>query len=138
MSLTETITAAQARGAAVRPDSNGFPYLMASLRDAGVTRIEVTVPSWTTVLTTADGSIVQQGTPIVDGTEEVPAFDRDAFLAALSANQIGENSFPEWMRLTWGAGVVWYSVDVAAHTCTYRSPAGDTYVEEYDDIALDA
>jgi uncharacterized protein YbcV (DUF1398 family) len=136
MSLTATITSAQARGAAIRPKVAGFPYLAESLRLAGVVRIEVTVPSWTTVLTTTDGSAVQQGTPMIDGTVDVPPFDREAFITALRSEQAGEITYPEWMKATWQAGVAWYAVDLGARTCTYRSPAGDTYVEDYPAVDL--
>ncbi len=136
MSLVETITAAQERGASIRPQVGGFPYLAESLRLAGVSRIEVTVPSWTTVLTTAAGSVVQQGTPMIEGAVEAPAFDRDSFLTALRADQAGTMAFPDWMEATWRAGVVWYSVDLQERTCTYRSPAGDSYVEHYTAVEI--
>lgn len=136
MSLIEAIANAQVRGAEIRPKAGGFAYLAESLRRAGVNRIEVTVPSWTTVLTTAVGSVIQQGLPIVDGAIEVPPFDRDAFLTALRNEQAGEITYPTWMKATWEAGVAWYVVDLEAHTCTYRSPAGDTYVEDYPCIDI--
>ncbi len=131
MSLIEHVVEAQQRGAAGRPKVAGFPYLAETLRLAGVTRIAVTVPSWTTVLTTAEGSVLQQGSPMTEGTVEVRPFDRDAFVTALRADQAGEMAFPDWMEATWRAGVVWYEVDLHARTCTYRSPAGDSYVEQY-------
>lgn len=136
MSLVDSIAGAQARGAAVRPAVGGFPYLAQSLRQAGVTHIAVTVPSWTTVLSTAAGSVVQQGTPMFDGAREVPAFDRDRFVAALRADQEGHISFPEWMNQTWDAGIVWYEVDLEARQCTYRAPGGESYVEEYPGVDL--
>lgn len=131
MSLIEHVVEAQQRGAAARPKVAGFPYLAETLRLAGITRIAVTVPSWTTVLTTAEGSVLQQGSPMTEGTVEVPPFDRDAFLTALRADQAGEMAFPDWMEATWRAGVLWYEVDLDARSCTYRSPAGDSYVEQY-------
>jgi uncharacterized protein YbcV (DUF1398 family) len=136
MTLAERITGAQARGAEIRPKVGGFPYLAESLRLAGVTHIDVTVPSWTTVLTTAEGSVVQQGTPMTTATTEVPSFDLDAFVAGLRADQAGHITFPEWMEASWRAGVVWYRVDLSARTCTYRSPAGDSYVEHYPAVDL--
>ena len=136
MSLVEKIAAAQAHGTEIRPTVGGFPYLAESLRLAGVTRIDVTVPSWTTVLTTAEGSVIQQGTPMTEGATEVPPFDEDAFVAGLRADQEGRIDFPEWMATTWRAGVLWYEVDLDARTCTYRSPAGDTYVEDYPAIDI--
>jgi len=131
MSLIDSISSAQARAAAIRPEAGGFPYLAEGLRLAGVTRIEVTVPSWTTVITTPAGSILQQGEPMVAGDVEVPPFDRHGFVEALQADQTGQITYPMWMEATWASGVVWYAVDLDARTCTYRSPAGDTYVEEY-------
>jgi uncharacterized protein YbcV (DUF1398 family) len=136
MSLVETVTAAQARGARLRPAVGGFPYLAESLRQAGITHIAVTVPSWTTVLTTTTGSVIQQGTPMFEGPLDVPAFDQDAFLEALRADQEGRMAFPDWMEATWRAGVTWYEVDLEAHTCTYRSPSGESYVEDYLAVEL--
>lgn len=78
MSLADRITAAQTRGAEIRPRAGGFPHLAASLRLAGVTRVEVTVPSRTTVLITDEGSVVQQGTPMTGASAEVPPYDADA------------------------------------------------------------
>ncbi len=137
MSLVETIAAAQQRGMAIRPKVGGFPYLAESLRLAGVTRIDVTVPSWTTVLTTAQGSVIQQGTPMLTGEAEVPAFDQVAFVTALRGDQEGLIAFPDWMSATWRAGVAWYEVDLDARTCTYRAPNGDSYVESYPSVDLD-
>lgn len=138
MSLVETIANAQSRGAAIRPRVGGFPYLAESLRLAGVTRIAVTVPSWTTVLTTAEGSVVQQGTPMTEASAAVPPFDLDAFRTALRADQDGHITFPDWMEATWRAGVTWYEVDLDGRTCTYRSPAGDSYVEHYPAVELES
>lgn len=136
MSLVESVAAAQARGAARRPAVGGFPFLAESLREAGVTHIVVTVPSWTTVLTTSAGSVIQQGTPMVQGASAVPLFDQAAFVEGLRADQEGRITFPQWMERTWQAGVVWYEVDLEAHTCTYRSPGGDSYVEDYPAVVL--
>ena len=136
MSLIEIVNHAQERGAALRPRTGGFPYLAESLRLAGVTRIAVTVPSWTTVLTSAEGSVIQQGTPMIAATAEVPPFDVDMFVASLRDDQEGRITFPEWMQATWRAGVVWYEVDLAARTCTYRSPAGESSVERYPAVDL--
>ncbi len=136
VSLTEVITHAQERGAAVRPRVGGFPYLAESLRLAGVTRIAVTVPSWTTVLTTAEGSIVQQGTPMSPSAMEVPPFDVEMFVASLRDDQDGRITFAEWMEATWRAGVVWYEVDTNSRTCTYRAPSGECYVERYEAVDL--
>lgn len=136
MTLIEQIRMAQQRGAARRPAVRGFPYLAESLRRAEVTRIAVTVPSRTMVLTTPRGSVVQQGDPMFDGSVEVPPFDRDAFVAALRAEQEGRITYPEWLTATWHAGVTWYGVDLERHTCTYRSPDGDSYVEEYAAVDL--
>ena len=136
MSLVETISAAQQRGTALRPKANGFPYFAEALRQAGVTRIDVTVPSWTTVLTTARGSVIQQGTPMLTGSAEVPSFDQQAFVDALRGDQEGLITFPDWMTATWRAGVAWYAVDLESRTCTYRAPSGDSYTEHYPSVDL--
>lgn len=75
--------------------------------------------------------MVSQGTPLVSGTTDVPAFDRDALIKALRIDQAGESSFPEFLMASWHAGVVRYDVDFDARTVTYYGCYGEEYVEGY-------
>ncbi|MFJ3876554.1 DUF1398 family protein [Streptomyces sp. NPDC090077] len=139
MTTNTAIAALQAaleRGAAVRPEVGGFPYLAESLRQAGVTRCRMAVPSNAFLYLTAHGDVVVQGEPLVTGPVQAPPFDREALVAALRADQAGKTAFPEFVRASWEAGVVWYDVDTAARTCTYYGTGGDSYTEDYPAVVL--
>lgn len=137
MSLTDDVLATRQRGIAARPRVGGFPVLAESLRLGGVVSVAVTVPSLTTVYTTPSGSVIDQGPPMFVDVAEVPSFDRQRFIDGLRADQAGEISFPEWLRITWESGVVWYEVDLIERRCTYRSAAGESFVEDYPAVVLD-
>ncbi len=103
----ENLNKAMERGAAIRPKVGGFPYLAESLRRAGVTRNIWCPPSSQSLFLTSLGPVVTQGPPLVSGTVDVPAFDKDALIKALRIDQAGESTFPEFLNATWRAGVVW-------------------------------
>lgn len=126
------------RALAIRPKVGGFPYLAETLRLAGVTRNIWQLPSCQSVYLTELGPVVSPGTPLITEMEEVPAFDRNALIAALRTDQAGESTFPEFLLATWSAGVVSYDVDLIARTCTYYGVAGESYVEAYPGVELDA
>jgi hypothetical protein len=72
----------------------------------------------------------------VNGAADVPAFDREALVRALRADQAGNSSFPEFLAAAWRAGVVRYDVDFAARTVIYVGCAGEEYVESYPAVPL--
>lgn len=72
----------------------------------------------------------------VTGFAPAPPFDRAALIAALRADQVGETTFPEFVRGCWDAGIVWYDVDTTARTCAYHGAGGDSYVEDYASVTL--
>jgi uncharacterized protein YbcV (DUF1398 family) len=82
--------------------------------------------------------VVSQGTPLVGGTTDVPAFDRDALISALRADQVGQSTFPEFLAASWRAGVVRYDVDFAARTVAYYGCNGEEYVEAYPAVEIEA
>ncbi len=127
----DNLMKAMERGAAVRPKVGGFPYLAESLRVAGVTRNIWSLPACQSLFLTGEGPVVMQGVPLVSGAVDVPAFDRDALIAALRADQAGESTFPEFLGASWGAGVVRYDVDFAARTVSYFGCKGEEYIEAY-------
>lgn len=135
--VVATVEAALRRGMQLRPEVGGFPWLAEALRSAGVERFEFVVPSMTTVYATACGDVVEQGTPVVAGAVLVARFERDALIAALRADQAGLTTFPEFVAAAWRAGVVSWTVDLEARTCTYRSASGrESYVESYAAIEI--
>ena len=127
----ETLQAAQKRAMAGRPKVGGFPYLAETLRRAGVRRNQWFLPSSQSLYLTKEGPVVTQGAPLVCGTADVPAFDRDALIRALRTDQAGESTFPEFLSASWRAGVVRYDVDFDARTVTYYGCNGEEYVEGY-------
>lgn len=127
----ENLKSAQQRAMAIRPKIGGFPYLAEVLRQAGVTRNFWFLPACQSVYLTNDGAVVTQGAPLVSGTADVPAFDREALIKALRTDQAGESTFPEFLVASWRAGIVRYDVDFAARTVAYYGCNGEQYVESY-------
>ncbi|HEX7663930.1 MAG TPA: DUF1398 family protein [Polyangiaceae bacterium] len=134
----ENLRAAQQRAMTIRPKVGGFPVLAEVLRQAGVHRNEWHLPSAASIYRTDLGPVVDQGTPLVSGKAAVPAFDRDALIRALRADQSGRTTFPEFLRAAWEAGVVRYVADFDARTVTYVGVTGDEYVEAYPSADLGA
>lgn len=127
----ENLMQAIERAAAGRPKAGGFPYLAEVLRQAGAIRNIWSLPACQSLFLTEEGPVVMQGTPLVSGAVDVPAFDRDALIRALRIDQAGESTFPEFLEASWLAGVVRYDVDFAARTVTYLGCNGEEYVEAY-------
>ena len=134
----ETLQAAQKRAMAGRPKVGGFPYLAETLRQAGVKRNLWNLPSCQSVYLTNEGPVVTVSAPLVSGTADVPAFDREALISALRTDQTGESTFPEFLLASWNAGVVRYDVDLDARTVTYFGCNGEEYVEGYPAVDLDS
>ena len=77
-----------------------------------------------------------QGTPLVSGAVDVPAFDEAALIEALRVDQAGESTFPEFLNASWRAGVVRYDVDLEAHTVAYQGCNGEEYIEAYPSVTV--
>ena len=127
----ENLQAAQKRAMAGRPKVGGFPYLAETLRRAGVTRNLWFLPACESLYLTKDGPVVIQGTPLVSGIADVPAFNQEALITALRTDQAGNSTFPEFIWASWRAGVVRYDVDFAARTVAYYGSNGEEYIEAY-------
>src|SRR5271170_182975 len=97
---------AQKRAMANRQKIGGFPYLAEILRLAGVKQNIWSLPSCQSIYHMEDGSVVQQGNPLVSGMADIPAFDKDALIKALRTDQAGKSTFPEFLMATWKAGVI--------------------------------
>lgn len=133
----DNLNSAMQRAAGIRPKVGGFPYLAESLRQAGITRNIWSLPACQSLFLTEQGPIVMQGSPLISGTVDVPAFDREALIRALRTDQGGESTFPEFLAASWRAGVVRYDVDFAARKVVYQGSNGEEYVESYPAVKLD-
>ncbi len=130
------LRAAQERAMAIRPKAGGFPYLAETLRRAGVRRNIWFLPACASLYLTQAGPVVMQGTPLLTGAADVPAFDAQALIAALRADQAGESAFPEFLAASWRAGVVRYEVDLIERTVTYFGCNEDAYTERYPAVEI--
>lgn len=127
---------AQQYAMSIRPRVGGFPVLAEVLRRTGVRMNRWSLPSCQAVYVMKEGSVVQQGTPLVSGAHEIPKFDREALIAALRTDQEGRGTFPEFLQAAWKAGVVGYDVDFAGRKVTYYGVDGETYLEEYPAVEV--
>lgn len=132
----DNLQAALQRAMAGRPKVGGFPYLAETLRRAGVTRNLWFLPACQSLYLTEQGPVVTQGTPLVNGTVDVPAFDREALITALRTDQAGKSTFPEFLAATWRAGIVRYDVDFDRRIVTYFGCNGDEYGEQYPAVEI--
>ncbi len=130
----DTVRDALAHAQTIRPRVGGFPYLAETLRQAGVNRIDVTVPGADTIYVLNRAAVAQQGSIL----RAVPPFDQDALVAALRADQAGHTTYAEFVAASAAAGVVTYTVDLPARTCTYRGAGGEQYVERYAAVEIEA
>lgn len=132
----DNLKAAQQKAIGGRPKAGGFPYLAETLRRAGVTHNIWYLPSCQSMFLTAEGPVLNQGTPIVSGMIDIPTFNRDQLVAALRIDQAGKSTFPEFLDAAWLAGVVRYEVDFGARQVTYYGCLGEQYLEEYPEVSL--
>lgn len=132
----DNLMKAMERAAAIRPKAGGFPYLAEVLRQAGTIRNIWSLPACQSLFLTDDGPVVMQGSPLVSGAVDVPAFDRDSLIRALRTDQAGESTFPEFLEAAWRAGVVRYDVDFAARTVAYLGCNGEEYIEAYPAVEI--
>lgn len=134
--VTEKLIEAQKYAMSIRPQVGGFPVLAEVLRLAGVQMNRWSLPSCQSVYLMKEGSVVQQGTPIVMGTHEVPLFDREALITAIRTDQEGRSSFPEFLQAAWNAGVIGYDADFNRRKVTYFGSTGESYWEEYPAVEV--
>jgi len=134
--LTDKLTEVQKYAMSIRPNVGGFPVLAEVLRQAGVQMNRWSLPSCQSVYLLKEGSVVQQGTPLVTGTHEIPSFDREALIAAIRTDQEGRSTFPEFLQSAWKAGVIGYDADFVERKVTYYGPKGETYLEAYPAVEV--
>jgi uncharacterized protein YbcV (DUF1398 family) len=132
----DNLQAAQRRAMASRPTVGAFPVLAETLRRAGVRRNIWSLPSTQSLYLTDIGPVLEQGAPLVTGTEDVPVFDEAGLVRAIRSDQAGESTFSEFLGATWRAGVVRYECDFDARIVTYSGVNNESYVEAYPAVDL--
>ena len=115
----------------MRPAIGGFPVLAEVLRQSGIKHNRWLLPSCQSIYQIDDTSVVQQGTPLISGTQEIPSFNQDKVISAIRADQQGLTTFPEFLQAVWDAGVISYDVDFITRTVSYYGINGESYIEDY-------
>lgn len=134
--IVDKLAEAQKYAMSVRPKVAGFPVLAEVLRQAGVQINRWSLPSCQSIYLMKEGSVVQQGTPLLTGVQEIPKFNRDALIVAIRTDQEGRSSFPEFLRSAWNAGVVGYETDFLGRKVIYYGSTGESYLEEYPAVEV--
>jgi uncharacterized protein YbcV (DUF1398 family) len=134
--LTDTIQNAQRKAAEIRPRVGGFPVLAEVLCQAGIRRHERTLPAGQTVYVTDTGVVIEPAMSLVSEMSDVPAFDRDAVIDAIRADQAGHTTFPEFLAAIWTAGITSYVVDLDQRTVTYAGTDDTPHVERYPAVEI--
>jgi len=129
--LVEKLLEAQKNAMAARPKVGGFPVLAEVLRKAGIKMNRWILPSCQSIYFMSEGTVIQQGTPLINGSFEAPVFQREALIAAIRKDQAGESTFPEFLQATWRAGVISYDADFLQRKVSYFGASGESYVGDY-------
>lgn len=136
--LIDKLIEAQKHAMSIRPAIGGFPVLAEALRQVGIKINRWHLPSCQSIYEMEEGSLVQQGTPLVNGTHQIPAFDEKALITAIRQDQQGQITFPEFLQAAWYAGVISYDVDFLARKVIYYGVNGENYCEEYPAVEIKA
>ena len=132
----ENLISAQKQAMSGRPKLGGFPYMAEIFWMAGITKNIWQLPSCQSLYLTKSGPVMTQGTPLVTGMTDVPAFDQAALIQALREDQSGNSTFPQFLMAAWQAGVVSYEVDLIQRKVTYFGCYGEMYEEEYPYVQI--
>ncbi len=131
MTIIEKLTETQKYAMSIKPKVGGFPVLAEVMRQAGIQKNRWSLPSCQSIYVMKEGSVVQQRTPLVNGTYEIPKFDREALITAIRTDQAGRSTFPEFLQSAWKAGVIGYDADFIGRKVTYYGVNDEFYLEEY-------
>ena len=134
--ISSKLIEAQKYAGSICPRVGGFPILAEVLRQSGIKKNHWFLPSCQSIYWMEDGAVVQQGTPIITGTYEIPKFDREALITVIRNDQKGLKSFAEFLQASWEAGVIRYEVDFIQRKVTYYGLNGESYLEEYPAVDI--
>lgn len=96
-----------------RPKVGGFPFLAECMRLAGIQKNIWHLPGCTSIYIMKDGSLVQQGEPLVSGATEIPVFNEELLVSAVG-----------------------YEVDLEERKVSYFGLCGEKYVESYPKVEI--
>ena len=136
ISIIDKLINAQKYAMSIHPAIGGFPVLAEALRQAGIKTNRWHLPSCQSIYEMEEGSVVQQGVPLVNGAHQIPAFDEKAVITAIRADQQGQTTFPEFLQAAWNAGVIDYDVDFCLRKVVYYGVNGESYCEEYPAVEI--
>ncbi len=119
-----------------RPKIGGFPFLAECMRQSGVSYNIWSLPSAQSIYVMDEGSVVQQGNPLVSGLVDIAVFDQESLVKAIRKDQIGESTFDEFLKSCWEAGVVRYVVDFEKRMVSYFGVNEESYEEEYGGVEI--
>lgn len=119
-----------------RPKVGGFPFMAETLRRAGVRRNLWFLPSCHCLYLTDKGPIATVGTPLLNGTVDIPPFNRDALISAIRTDQAGNSTFEEFLFAAWQAGIVRYEVDFENRFVIYYGCNNEEYTETYPEVEI--
>lgn len=136
-SITDKLLETQKKAISLRPKVGGFPIFAEVLRQAGIKMNRWFLPSCQSIYIMEEGSVLQQGNPIVTGTHEIPKFNKDNLILALRTDQAGDSTFPEFLVSVWKAGVISYDADFNGRKVIYYGVNGEKYLEEYQAVEID-
>lgn len=115
-----------------------YPVLAHRLREAGVRRYEVDVPTHTAVYHgTGQGAgepLTLRGPEIATSGAAAAPFHPEGVQAAILASQRREIDYDRFLERIWQSGVTRYDVDLEARTITYRGQGGEAYEERIPDV----
>lgn len=134
--FTEKLMEAQKYAMSIRPRVGGFPVMAEVLRNSGVLVNRWSLPSCQSVYIFKEGSVVQQGSPLVVGTFEIPKFNKVALVSAIRTDQNGSSTFAEFLQAAWLSGVIGYEADFIERKVSYYGINGESYLEEYPAVEI--
>lgn len=110
-----------------------YPVLARRLREAGVRRYEVDVPTHTAVYYGTGEPLTLKGPEVATAGDAAP-FHQEGLREAILASQRKEIDYEQFLERIWRSGVTRYDVDLEARTVTYRGEGGEAYEERIPDI----
>jgi uncharacterized protein YbcV (DUF1398 family) len=111
-----------------------YPVLARMLREAGIRRYEVDVPSHTAVYQGVGEPLTIKGPEIATPGAAAAPFHREGLREVILANQRKEIDYDKFLERIWRSGVTRYDVDLEARTITYRGQGGEAYEERIPDV----
>lgn len=131
MNVLTHLEAALSRAASQQPDTGGFPYLAACLRQEGFIKNTWYLPSGDSFYFSNEATLVIPGKPLIDAACSCPSFSESELITVLRRDQSGQTTFAAFLMGAWHSGVVKYEVDFTQRQVTYYGAKNEVYKERY-------